>query len=191
MAGDDPGADQSMSGLLRQALGDNPAMAPVLSALQRREQAEQLAQDSAQEPVQDSAQESGQDSGAEPDEHASSVSNPQVADVLHRLHDEVRRLRRQVHALAAALGACARCWGQDQGCPRCAGRGRSGARAPDPVLYHDLVSPAVRRRTAQERSLTPDVGRPSRPDDAPPGTSWRTAHHAGATIDADKEQWSA
>ncbi|WP_116948896.1 hypothetical protein [Jiangella endophytica] len=56
--------------------------------------------------------------------------------------------------LAAALGACV-CWGQDPGCPVCAGRGGSGWSDPDRELYAEYVAPAVRRRAAHA-SVVPD-----------------------------------
>ena len=76
-----------------------------------------------------------------------------TADVLERLYAEVEELRLRNRTAAAALGACRRCWGESPDCPVCRGRGRPGGRAPDPVLYHELVEPAVRRRARQERAL--------------------------------------
>jgi hypothetical protein len=46
--------------------------------------------------------------------------------------------------LAAALGAC-ECWGEEDGCPVCTGLGRAGWMPPDPELYSQYVTPAVRR----------------------------------------------
>jgi hypothetical protein len=47
--------------------------------------------------------------------------------------------------LAAALGAC-ECWGEDPGCPVCAGDGGAGWALPDPALYAAYVRPARRPR---------------------------------------------
>ncbi len=47
--------------------------------------------------------------------------------------------------LAAALGACAECWGEEPTCPGCGGEGASGWMPPDPELYAEYVAPAVRR----------------------------------------------
>ncbi len=50
--------------------------------------------------------------------------------------------------LAAALGAC-ECWGDEPSCRACGGRGTTGWMPPDPDLYAEYVTPAV-RRTAQD-----------------------------------------
>jgi hypothetical protein len=120
-----------LSDLLEQQLGDNPQLGPVLAALRRREGAAR--QEEAADPVDE--------------------PGPMAADVLERLYAEVEELRLRNRTVAAALGACPRCWGEEHDCPVCRGRGRPGGRAPDSVLYHELVEPAVRRRARQERVL--------------------------------------
>jgi hypothetical protein len=124
-----------LSDLLEQQLGDNPSLAPVLQAMRAREAAER-------------------EQPAAPEELAGDpAADPAVTDVLERLYAEVEELRIRNRAAAAALGACPRCWGEESGCPVCRGRGRPGGRTPDPVLYHELVEPAVRRRARQERAV--------------------------------------
>jgi hypothetical protein len=49
--------------------------------------------------------------------------------------------------LAAALGACYLCWGEDVECPECHGEGRPGSVAPDWPLFQRWILPAV--KTAQ------------------------------------------
>lgn len=58
---------------------------------------------------------------------------------------EVERLREVNDALAAALGACPLCWGEDPGCPECEGEGTPGSARPDRELFGQLVAPALRR----------------------------------------------
>ena len=58
-------------------------------------------------------------------------------------------------ALAAALGACAPCWGGVEDCPECDGRGAPGWRVPRPKLFRSLVMPAVRRVRAEGRASNP------------------------------------
>lgn len=58
--------------------------------------------------------------------------------------EELEALRQANDTLADALGACAICWGGDNACHHCRGRGRPGARRPDPALFTQLVMPAVR-----------------------------------------------
>jgi hypothetical protein len=50
--------------------------------------------------------------------------------------------------IASALGAC-ECWGEDPGCPNCAGQGKSGWNQPDPSLYGEFVEPASKRISAE------------------------------------------
>jgi len=47
--------------------------------------------------------------------------------------------------LAAALGACPDCWGEDQDCETCGGDGAAGAYAPDKDAFVEYVLPTVRR----------------------------------------------
>jgi hypothetical protein len=91
---------------------------------------------------------------------------------VQRSDDVVHALRTVVDTLAMALGACAACWGTDPACPECGGGGRPGAGSPDPMLFRELVLPAVRRARADarsaERARSPDSTRFSR--GAPPPT---------------------
>ena len=65
---------------------------------------------------------------------------------LRRAHAE---LRDQYLRIAEALGACARCWGEDARCRDCGGAGTSGFFEPDRELFLCYVLPAVRRVRAQ------------------------------------------
>lgn len=49
--------------------------------------------------------------------------------------------------LAVALGAC-ECWGLRASCGLCEGHGTAGWTEPDPVLFDELVMPAVLRLSA-------------------------------------------
>jgi hypothetical protein len=61
------------------------------------------------------------------------------------LYVELQDLRGRNRDFAAALGACARCWGQDANCPMCAGEGAPGGAPLDVYLYRRLIAPATRR----------------------------------------------
>jgi hypothetical protein len=61
------------------------------------------------------------------------------------LRQELERLREVNDTLAAALGACPLCWGEDAGCRICHGRGGPGSRRPDRALFTRFVAPAARR----------------------------------------------
>ena len=82
----------------------------------------------------------------------------EVADLANRLadaEDRLERMKRQgrrlyeahqgvterLADLAAALGACGMCWGEDEFCPSCRGRGRPGMVRPDPELRARLLGP--------------------------------------------------
>jgi hypothetical protein len=60
------------------------------------------------------------------------------------LYAELEELRERNDQLAAALGACHLCWGEDPGCPLCGGDGGPGAAPPDRRLFVRLVVPATR-----------------------------------------------
>ena len=119
LAGEDGGA-LSLADVVQQSLGDDPGAAPVLAALRAREA--RLAEEAAEQDARE-----GEALPADP---------------------EVAELRERTATLAAALGACRRCFGEDELCPVCRGRGRPGGRSPDPVLFAELVEPAVARHAA-------------------------------------------
>lgn len=73
------------------------------------------------------------------------ASAPEETGTVERLRCEVRELRNVNNNLAAALGACSRCWGADDVCPECDGYGTAGSMSPDPALFKALVAPAVKR----------------------------------------------
>ncbi len=81
---------------------------------------------------------------------------------LRALEAEVERLLEINDGLAAALGACPRCWGEDAACADCAGEGGPGAVAPERELFHRLVMPAV-RRVKQSLMAPPSRPRPTSP----------------------------
>jgi hypothetical protein len=47
--------------------------------------------------------------------------------------------------LAKALGACPICWGEDNRCEKCRGKGQSGFFKPDDRLFRILILPALKR----------------------------------------------
>lgn len=66
-----------------------------------------------------------------------------------RLREAYAELRGQYERLAWALGACARCWGEDVSCHTCRGEGSSGWDAPDREFFARYIVPAVRRTRAE------------------------------------------
>jgi hypothetical protein len=70
------------------------------------------------------------------------------------MRDELVLLRARNERLAAGLGACALCWGDDDDCTRCGGDGIPGWLDPDPIAFTELVAPAVTRLA----DTNPDAG---------------------------------
>ena len=146
MAGDEveatPTAASSPLDLLTSALASEPGSAEVVEALRRRaaRDAARIQEETGQTEVADETADDGTDVGAMQPQDA-----VEVLDVLQRLDAEVHALRARTARLAAALGACPRCVGEDEGCPVCGGRGVPGARRPHPGMFDEIVRPAVRR----------------------------------------------
>jgi hypothetical protein len=67
------------------------------------------------------------------------------------LSEELETLQRRNDDLAAALGACYLCWGEDPQCQVCAGQGRPGSVTPERELYNRWITPAVRAAQALRR----------------------------------------
>jgi hypothetical protein len=76
----------------------------------------------------------------------------QLQRIMKRLYRELEDLRERNDSLAAALGACYLCWGEDPGCEFCAGAGTPGSNAPDEILLSHYVTPAIRRLRASPRA---------------------------------------
>ncbi|HEV2817118.1 MAG TPA: hypothetical protein VGW40_07860 [Allosphingosinicella sp.] len=62
-----------------------------------------------------------------------------------RLLAENRALMRRLEGLAAAIGACPACFGDDLLCETCEGAGTPGSRLPQAAEFHTYVRPAVDR----------------------------------------------
>jgi hypothetical protein len=68
----------------------------------------------------------------------------QIEDMQQQIEEmEVRN-----DELAAALGACYLCWGEDPECPECQGKGQPGSVIPDQALFREWVLPAVKAAQA-------------------------------------------
>ena len=85
------------------------------------------------------------------------------AERVEELESEVERLKgvnrilfEQCEFMAAAVGACPQCWGEDLECRECRGRGTPGAFLPHRASFAQLVLPAVERvRTLRRRQARP------------------------------------
>ncbi len=82
-----------------------------------------------------------------------------------RLAGELETAQALLSDLAAAFGACGLCWGEDDGCPSCRGRGRPGRFAPDPDMRmrfatEPLEPPAASRFSTPLATDSGPVGHP-------------------------------
>jgi hypothetical protein len=80
------------------------------------------------------------------------------------MYTELEALRVRSDTLAAALGACYLCFGEDLSCPACMGQGAPGALLPDAAAFRQYVAPAVNRIRARPPASPP--GRSPRPSPA-------------------------
>lgn len=110
---------------------------------------------------------------SEPEQNAPELE--EQLDELRGLYRENRELREandflagQIETLAAALGACAACWGEEEKCAECDGRGTSGSFVPDKEAFAEYVLPTIRRlrqqaqarrahRTGSVRATAPEI----------------------------------
>ena len=81
---------------------------------------------------------------------------------LDALQDEIDRLKginrilyEQCEHMAAAIGACPLCWGEDPECRECGGRGTPGAFLPHRASFAELVLPAIDRVRDFRRNCPP------------------------------------
>ena len=100
---------------------------------------------------------------APPDDDEGEVIEMVRAERVEELESEVERLKgvnrilfEQCEFMAAAVGACPQCWGEDLECRECRGRGTPGAFLPHRASFAQLVLPAVERvRTLRRRQARP------------------------------------
>jgi hypothetical protein len=135
-----PGADpqQSLRDLLAQAGSSNPLAGLLASQLA------QPASPKHEPPVIDAEEIAAHTFAAEEGAQATDAAMGELRRQVESMFAELRLLRERTDSLAAALGACCLCWGQDPGCRFCHGRGAPGYAMPDESLLAELVLPAIR-----------------------------------------------
>jgi hypothetical protein len=149
---DQPGTasapQQTMDGFLADFTRQNPELAWFAQLVAMQRQAAVLA--SAEPPELEAAR-------AEVVNLAEHLRHSEArADKLQR---HARRLAEELDAaldrlsdLAAVLGACGLCWGEDRECRSCRGRGKPGMFAPEPAtrsrFFAEAVEPAVKSNAA-------------------------------------------
>lgn len=115
----------------------DPQLAPIVEMLNQRE--EQLQQELDHDEQADLLQQQEAEELADRRQRATALRE-QFAGITA----EVDGLRGKLADLAAALGACPACFGDDGSCPWCRGRGRPGFMPPDPDGFTRLVLPALK-----------------------------------------------
>ncbi len=61
------------------------------------------------------------------------------------LEEDLEDAVSELDDLAMALGACEKCWGDNNRCSKCRGNGVTGYYMPDDKLFRQLVLPALKR----------------------------------------------
>jgi hypothetical protein len=119
--------------------GDNPALALLLQFMQQRPAPAPVAAHCDDAP-----------GGPSPREDQLQADLEVMMRGHAQLAAELDRLRQRNDALAAALGACHLCFGEDAWCPRCGGRGRPASRRPDPAAFDRYVRPLLAKLQARD-----------------------------------------
>jgi hypothetical protein len=136
----------TMEEMINQVAESNPAAAAVLQYMAQQRAAEAADAGEAEEEPDDSLViEASYRHVDEEQAHRTAHALQVLRQRVESLYIELQDLRARNRELAAALGACSRCWGRDSGCPVCEGDGEPGGAPVEPYLYRRLIAPAVRR----------------------------------------------
>lgn len=138
----------SMPGLLAQLGESDPRLAAVGQILARRRAEQEAAAAEEADRAADASTVPAPDST-----DAKRAAIRHLRGIVSDMYQELEALRFRNDQLAAALGACNLCWGEDTGCAACGGRGRPGHHPPDRRLFARFVAPAARR--LQPRATAP------------------------------------
>ena len=141
----------------------NPALAPLVSLLQQRLAAPPVIEGEAEEISEPS-----------PDLQQ---RTKELARLARKMFAELKVLRVRNDNLAAALGACHLCWGEDPDCPYCNGDGGVGAFVIDFELFDEIVGPALEQVHGR-----PGLVRPQRNDQGGYNDKFRTGAGRGGAI---------
>ena len=136
-----PGVETTVQGLLAQLDHTDPRVKLVTQYLSRRQ-----AEASEAEAEDDEPRRPPQANKAAGDDPARAIRRLQQR--VEGLTLAVQELDARNDSLAAALGACYLCWGEDSDCEICAGAGRPGYQAPDREMFKRWVAPALHRLRA-------------------------------------------
>jgi len=163
----------------------NPALANIIQVL---EQQQQTCQESHN--VLDLQAEESRGSDSDEPQVETPVDVNEFSEQIQQITAAFDALQRRTLRLAAALGGCEQCFGEDLLCEGCSGCGVPGWAVPHPGLFKKYVLPALRRARAVEfehRRDHPSRERTNRQSDQSSGTHTeglgghvaRTLNHSG------------
>lgn len=138
-----PAAMADPAQLMQDMAGSDPRMAMLMQMMQAK----------GGEPSNDAGEPDDRDDLiAELSERldASEARLTKMTRIARQLHEAGRLASHRLSRLAAALGACGICWGEDTKCQGCRGRGRPGMMRPDPEMRAELFGAQPPVRDAQE-----------------------------------------
>jgi hypothetical protein len=137
--------------LLAQIGNGNPLLAMFMKQMTEKENAKSSHDDSQVidlEPMESGAE--FIEEGREEFVPSSAGATEELRKQAESLVVELTLLRERNDLLAAAVGACCLCWGQDLECRSCRGRGGPGFSIPDENLFQEYVVPAIHTFRAQK-----------------------------------------
>jgi hypothetical protein len=139
--------------LLARYGNDNPAVKLLIQQMMARQEAAGPGAGRIIEgKIADHAYETEEDLNQEFAAEGASEALQELRREIEAASAELALCRERNNLLAAALGACCFCWGQDRSCLSCRGRGVPGFSRPDEDLFREYVAPAVRTLRALKMS---------------------------------------
>jgi protein-disulfide isomerase len=149
-----PGSQpMNAAALLAEAAGDDPRLAAFIRALQERQAAATADNNNDAKPEGSASElaENLQDFGG---------SAGELEELTSLMASELELLRARNDMLAAALGACHLCWGEDPQCPYCGGVGGVGKLMIDRAIFRQVVVPALRQLRSRPAVASPRFEHP-------------------------------
>jgi hypothetical protein len=137
--GSGPSPQQAMDGFLADFARQNPDLAWVAQLLAMQRQA---ATSALSNPPELEAARAEIEALAE-QLRLSEARADKMQRLANRLGEELDAAQDRLADLAAVLGACGLCWGEDRHCRSCRGRGKPGMFAPEPATRSRFFAAAV------------------------------------------------
>jgi hypothetical protein len=162
--------------LLTQLESTDPAMHRIVQYLMRRQDGQAEAYTSP-DTEGDMESTSAQGAADEPQSNAKVRHFQRLRHMVEDMFAELQVLRSRNDTLAAALGACNLCWGEDPQCGDCGGRGCPGFATPQPKLFAEIVLPAARNFLKRKEE-----------DRHPPGNTSSGIHGSMGNSDQRREE---